>query len=86
MLDFFPKLLKFYKSLKINTNYIENLIAGKRKENNFEYDFFDIYQNEIFSNLLFCFNLNRENFNNRGNKLYFNDMKLYFGNIFFKRK
>ena len=82
MLDFFPKLLKFYKSLKINTNYIENLIAGKRKENNFEYDFFDIYQNEIFSNLLFCFNLNRENFNNRGNKLYSNDMKLYFGKYF----
>ena len=62
--ELFPKLFNFYKSLTIteNTNYIENLISGKIKENNFEYDFFDIYPNEIFSNMSFCFNLKNSNF------------------------
>ena len=62
--ELFPKLFNFYKSLTIteNTNYIENLISGKIKENNFEYDFFDIYPNEIFSNMSFCFNLKNYNF------------------------
>ena len=58
--ELLPKLFNFYKSLtNVDfTNYLDELISGKIKENNFEYKFFDINKNEIFRNMSICFNIN----------------------------
>ena len=57
--ELLPKLFNFYKSLTIVdfTPYLDELISGKIKENDFSYNFFETNPEEIFSNMSICFNI-----------------------------
>jgi len=57
--ELLPKLFNFYKSLTIVdfTPYLDELISGKIKENDFSYNFFETNPDEIFRNMSICFNI-----------------------------
>ena len=61
--ELLPKLFNFYKSLtNVDfTPYLDELISGKIKENDFSYDFFKKNPDDIFRNMSICFNINNYN-------------------------
>ena len=58
--ELLPKLVNFYKLLS-NVDfspYLNDLITGRIKENNFSYDYFKFNHDNIFRNMSICFNIN----------------------------